>query len=562
VRLLFGIIPVLLFLTLAVGHAVRAGVQPDDAGFVALRVAENLRSGDGLGFNVGERRDLVDSPLWLAVLSVLSFSSSAPQLVQVVGLGLGVAVIIIVLAGPRLPVAGACACLFLALDGLFAARATLGGSATLAALYLLGLSLVLRRGRGRDGAPGGTQRLLAGWAAAAALVRYEFVLVAVPATLGWALADRRRRRAWLPLAAALAGGAVVLGLRWRYFQDVPAYWQPWPPSPEGVAQAAAGLADLGLRRPLLLLGTLVLLSSWLRAPLRFGCGSGLTWGLFALGGFALLPAAGGDLVRQAGAVLPLAYLLAVETVWRGTRTRLGLVAALLLVAAQPASTWSVRDVDPRESTTHVRLGQWLRAHALPGTVVGARQVGALGYYSRLQMEDVQGRVSARVAEARRGLAGLGAAPGRVEFDAMLRQEPDLVILGRGEPLPTATLYVPNLDAVPPAVRGELGVYRWAGSPVWRPGAGGGPPSFEQPLAPPRTARHRSSSGPPGRQAPRTPAAPRVDSVAAAPPAAASTGADTMVQGAAPGPDSSAAPVEESAPPPPAPDSTRTSAAGG
>jgi hypothetical protein len=54
----------------------------------------------------------------------------------------------------------------------------------------------------------------------------------------------------------------------------------------------------------------------------------------------------------------------------------------------------------------------------------------------------------------------------VDFAAMLRQEPDLVLVGVAEPVPSPILYVPNLDALPRALRGGFGVYRWAGSPVW------------------------------------------------------------------------------------------------
>ena len=50
---------------------------------------------------------------------------------------------------------------------------------------------------------------------------------------------------------------------------------------------------------------------------------------------------------------------------------------------------------------------------------------------------------------------------------MLRQEPDLVLTSRSDPVPSAILYVPNLDAVPRALRADYRVYRWAGSPVWR-----------------------------------------------------------------------------------------------
>jgi hypothetical protein len=467
VRTFFAVIPVALFLALATSHCIRSGVQLDDAGYVAMRVADNIRQGSGIVFNPGERRDLVDSPLWLGCLTVVSFSQHAPLIVQAAGLLFGIMVLGLVLAGPRVPVAGACASLFLGLDGLFASRATSGTSGLLGALYLLTLYIVLRGARNRAAESPHADAQLAGWAAAAALVRYEFVLVAIPATLGWALKERHRMRAWVPLGAAIAGALIVLGLRAAYFGASPAYWEPWPPSAVGIEAAGATLAGLALRRPLLGLGALVMLATWVRGRFRVGRSAGITCGLFLLGAFSLLPAAGHDVERQLEVILPLAYLLAVDAVWRGARTRIGLVAALLLVAAQPAWTWTARTASPESRAAYARLGQWLRTHALPGTVVGARQVGALGYYSQLQVEDVLGQVSPRVATSRHQQTPTPYAVAAVDFVPMLRQEPDLVLVGTAEPVPSAILYVPNLDAIPEAVRGDYGVYRWAGSPVWR-----------------------------------------------------------------------------------------------
>jgi hypothetical protein len=99
--------------------------------------------------------------------------------------------------------------------------------------------------------------------------------------------------------------------------------------------------------------------------------------------------------------------------------------------------------------------------------VGAGRVGALGYYSRLRTEDVSGRVSPRVAAARRALAPAAEADAQEAFQSMFRQEPDVVLVLPGNPVPSAQLYVPNDDAVPEAIRGPFRVYRWAGSPVWR-----------------------------------------------------------------------------------------------
>jgi hypothetical protein len=469
VRLLFAIIPIALFLVLAVGHCVRSGTELDDAGYIVLRVADNLRTGHGMVFNPGERRDVTDSPLWIGLLLPLSFAADAPFWVVAFGLTLGVAVMLAVLTGPRLPVAGACASLFLALDGLFAARATAGTSAVLGALYVLVVFGLVRRWRSRPAA-GPNEPVLAAWLAVATLVRYELALIAIPTGFGWAIAEPRRARAWLPLGAAIAGAALCALVRWQYFGAWPALWEPWPPTSSSMRTGLLSLAEMALRRPLLALGTLVLISGIASGASRPNRGSGLTCGFFFLVLFSILPAGGTDVARHAAVLLPLAYVLAVEAVWRGTRTRFGLVAALLLVAAQPAWTWKAVVERTSSAAGAARLGQWLQTRARSDTVVGARQVGALGYYSRLRMEDVGGQVSGRVAAQRRARPPAPHEIAARDFVPMLSLEPDLVIVAAGEPVPSNMVYVPNQDAVPPVLRGDFGVYRWAGSPVWHTAA--------------------------------------------------------------------------------------------
>jgi hypothetical protein len=83
----------------------------------------------------------------------------------------------------------------------------------------------------------------------------------------------------------------------------------------------------------------------------------------------------------------------------------------------------------------------------------------------MRMEDVAGRVSPRVALARRLLAD--DVSGLPDFQPMLHQEPDLVLVLPGNAVPSSRIYVPNDDAIPAAIRGPYRVYRWAGSSVWK-----------------------------------------------------------------------------------------------
>ena len=73
----------------------------------------------------------------------------------------------------------------------------------------------------------------------------------------------------------------------------------------------------------------------------------------------MAPGRGGEVERLLAPVLPLGYLLAVEAVWRRTRTRPALVAALLLVLAQPGWTSGGRTAAPEVDVAYERIGRWL-----------------------------------------------------------------------------------------------------------------------------------------------------------------------------------------------------------
>ncbi len=461
-RTLLGLIPVAIFLGLTAHLCLQVGLQPDDAGYTELRVATNFRSGEGLAFNPGEKRDLADSPIWVGVLSLLSFSSRAPFWVMILGIFLGVAGLLSVLDGPRDALVGAGAALFLALDRLVVAHTISGASGPLAALYLVLLIPILRTGKGDTG----SDLALAAWAALAACVRTDLVLVALPVALGAGLREPRRLRAWLPLAGAIAGAVLCLGWRWAHYGQHPATWEPWPPSATSLYRAASLVLDLVLRRPVMVLALAILVSEWLHRRLWLGRRLGLAWGLLALALFSMAPARGAEVQRLLAPVLPLGYLLAVEAVWRRTRTRPALVAALLLVVAQPSWTAGGRTAAPEVDVAYERIGRWLGAHAVPEAIVGAARVGALGYHSGLRVEDVQGRISPRVAAARQ-MTPTGPDDTDAAFGFVFELEPDLLVLLPGDPVPSARTYVPNDDALPAVIRGPFRLYRWAGSSVWQ-----------------------------------------------------------------------------------------------
>jgi len=259
-------------------------------------------------------------------------------------------------------------------------------------------------------------------------------------------------------------------LRWSYFLDHPAFWEPWPPSWQNAFDAAHVVLWLLLRRPLLVLGLALLVSEWIHGRLWLGRRIGLAWGLLAFVSWSVLPARGDNVGRFVAPLLPLVTLLAVEALWRRARTRPAVVAALLLVLAQPSWTVPVRRVEPGVDAAYGRLGRWLSTHATNETSVGAARVGALGYHSGLRVEDAQGRVSARVAAARRVTSQTGLDR-EAAFQLVFKLEPDLIVVLPGDPVPSARTYVPADQAVPEVIRGPFRVYRWAGSSVWRSDSG-------------------------------------------------------------------------------------------
>jgi hypothetical protein len=88
-----------------------------------------------------------------------------------------------------------------------------------------------------------------------------------------------------------------------------------------------------------------------------------------------------------------------------------------------------------------------------------------------------------VAAARRALRPVNGAAAAHDFGPMLRQEPDLVLTIPREPVPSGILYVPDMDAVPLALRGDFSVYRWAANPVWRDAPMGVTPAASRRAAP-------------------------------------------------------------------------------
>jgi len=93
---------------------------------------------------------------------------------------------------------------------------------------------------------------------------------------------------------------------------------------------------------------------------------------------------------------------------------MALCAALLTLVLAPSGAWLARHwghpPDPRWSL-YERVGDWLRAHSLPGDAVASMEVGFLGYRSRRPVLDLMGLVSPGVLASReRGtLAELVAA---------------------------------------------------------------------------------------------------------------------------------------------------------
>ena len=440
-RLITGALVALI--ALHVLHVLRYNFVSDDA-FISLRYAANLLAGHGLVFNPGERVEGFTSPLWTLLLAGFGACGfNLPEAARALGL------LCSVLALPTTywlarqcgadPPTALIAPALLAFNGSFACWAASGmETALFVGLIAAAFATALA----------GSYWPSASLAAAATLARPEGLLVLLVLGCHQLLrAKRGEGRSWLPWL--LVGGgpyALFLGFRRWYYGD----WLPntyYAKTGGGWAQVQRGLdylRDYAADHE----GLLLLVGLALFALLRRTAGMRLVavgWLLFWLA-VAWLGGDGLPMYRFALAPLPLFAALAAAFVSDLARPSLlaarksGVALAVVLGCAWAYTHWSPPRLKSHYSAYQfqqqveiprwTRVGQWFAASAPAGASIAVVPIGAVAYYSKLEVRDMLGLTDRHIAQ--RNLSSLGRGwAGHEKHDGqyVLRRRPTYLLLG-------------------------------------------------------------------------------------------------------------------------------------
>jgi len=463
----------------------------DDA-YITFRYARNLAEGRGLVFNPGEspRVEGYSNLLWTLVLALAyrlgsggaALGAAANALSIACGAGL---LALVVRAAVRrvdpAPAVSALTAVFLGTLVPFALWST-GGLETMP--FSLALFATWERLEGERGRPRPWQAGAA--AAAAALLRADgfLWLAALLGLVGLGALARRERALLRALAITGALAAAVVGAQflWRH-----AYYGEWLPN---TARVKTGFSALRLERGLKYLGTLALgvpalalapllaLAARGRAADEAAAGSsGVAWRAAGVLAFGCVYAvyAGGDFMamgRFLVPTLPFLALLAAGACARLARRSAALaltlgsalIAAGLLIGLDLApvpDAWlqalHFRWNSPAARSEHAQwefqklqaegwseLGRALDLNTLPGESLIRGPVGAVGYYSELEVLDLNGLVTLEVA--RREAEPQRVSPGHdkhVEPDFFFPRRPTYLEAG------LAPVGAPDLAGVSP-----------------------------------------------------------------------------------------------------------------
>ena len=427
-------------------HVWRYNFISDDA-FISLRYAANLVEGHGLVFNPGERVEGFSSPLWTLLMAGLGLGGfDLLAAARTVGVLCSVLALLAAYWLARRcdasPTAALVAPALMACNGSFACWAAAGLETPLFAGLLAAAFAAALAGR---------HWTSAGLAAALALVRPEGVLALI--VLGTRQIYRSRRGGagpglpWLAVAALPGVGWLAFRL-WYYGDLLPNTY--YAKTGGGWAQSGRGLDYLGDyaadHEGLLLLAGVAVWGLWRRTG-----GTRLAAGGFILFWLGAVWVGGDGLPMYRFALAPLALFAALAAAlvqalappvrsWLATAPKSGVAVAALL-----ACTWGYIHWSPPRLKSHygsyqfqqqveiprwTRAGQWLAASAPKGASLAAVPIGALAYYSGLEVYDMLGLTDRHIA--RRAGPGLGrgwAGHEKRDGQYILGRRPTYLLLG-------------------------------------------------------------------------------------------------------------------------------------
>lgn len=416
----------------------------DDA-YIYLRYVQNLLSGHGLRFNVGEAPvEGFTSPLYLALLAAGGLlTDDLEALTQVLGtLLLAAALVTTALGGWSRSLRPAeAAAPWGAAAVMAGAAALLGGDHFVLLNSVIGLEnpgaclVVTALGLAslRDGRPG-----LRALVVLAVLARPE-CLVFVPALL--VLPEARRWLYWIPLAVAL--GVLALA-RWFLFHDLlpNTFWAKsggtWGHALLGLEYLVETLRDF----PAIALAPLALFMPRARSGAAFVLVATLGW-------FAFFLRSGGDTFQYSRLAFPLVPLLTLfglagigalfhRLAARLRRAAIPMAALGTLAVAGALTTRAALEhgLAPAHGFPNVerwaQVGRYLGRHHA-GKSIATVPVGAISYFSGLRVIDLVGITSAPVARAGKTvppdlLQRKWIAHERHHTEWVLSERPDLIVM--------------------------------------------------------------------------------------------------------------------------------------
>jgi len=408
-------------------------LQPVDDAFISFRAAVHLAQGQGPVFNPGERVESATSPLWVALLALLSrlgidpTSSAVPLGLLAAGGGAALsAALAAELAGP---LAALLAAITLAALPAWNCWPGTGMEIPLAGLAIAAATLVALRARSRRGAAAA-----GALAAAAALARPEAIVV-VPVVVwaaGVAPRDQRGRAGAALIAAGLPLAAMFIARR--------VYFGAWVPNTYVAKREGLGLEALWRGASYVVWFALfhaALLFAVARAALRGGPSRLLAALCLAFAGAVVWD--GGDHFpwgRLLAPALPVACaLLGSELVVlprRAITVPAALVASLVLQFVVP-------DRFPVFGPRRGRVRLWAEGgvvryaieagHALatlPQGRVATLVIGAVGYFSGQAILDMVGLADAHIARTPH-LPGIKPGHDHADVDYVLASRPEWVL---------------------------------------------------------------------------------------------------------------------------------------
>ena len=440
-----------LFILLALAF----GSYTVDDSYIPYRYIQNLLSGRGLVFNPGERVEGYSNPLWILLLTpIVAVGVSAEMASKAAGILSGLTVLAGVAVWRRrerkrlftaavlLSLATSLPFVVWSVAGLetafYTALLTLGllglaeGRSLLVSALLLGLSAGTRP-------EGGMFCLLGGVYLALRSLKWN-----VKSGSGDALSGQNRRTMLIapvflfgPLIAQLIFRRLYYGtwLTNTFHAKMGISWELWGKGWHYIESFLRWSGPGSLLWLLVLAGGYRLWKRRRRGALLLG------WALAAQMMFII--SAGGDWMKPYRffvPILPMLYLL----LWEGVEVVLerfpkieaaplkrgGIyICVLVLVIGSNLAPWEeVRNYTSTYSEgmrqTSISLGRWLAREAEPGDWVALGDVGALPYYSGLNVIDLYGLVNPEIAR----LPGPALYSQGIDAEAILNRRPQYIVL--------------------------------------------------------------------------------------------------------------------------------------